>query len=235
MPTLAPAAASSPGKSVEFRVWERFPCGLDTSCQPLAARGDNDVSWSAHIRDVSVGGLGVVLTRRFERGAALAIEIPAAPDCPGETLLAKVMHTTRLPDGQWLHGCAFVSQLSDDEVQSLVRLAQQQHHTESQAPKDVPAAPEASSPTWVIPQVSLVGSLPGKAAATRLARRLFLTGAWPLVSGTVLQVWANRQENAKARLRVDRCYQDGQGWIVHYTFLDNPPPELLRWFGRTAQ
>src|SRR5271166_2079984 len=80
MPTLTAAVPSSspkPPRGVELRVWERFSCGLETSCQPLAARGDNDVCWSVRIKDVSAGGMGLVLTRRFERGTSLAIEIPA--------------------------------------------------------------------------------------------------------------------------------------------------------------
>src|ERR1043165_2571735 len=66
----------APARRVECRVRERRPCGLKTSCQPIAARGDKDVMWPATIRDISVASIGLVLGRRFEPGAGLAIEVP---------------------------------------------------------------------------------------------------------------------------------------------------------------
>src|SRR5437667_7954790 len=77
--TLKDVSAPAKYPSLECRVWERFPCGLQTTCQPIAARGQDELSWSAHIRDLSVGGVGVVLKRRFERGAALATGALIAP------------------------------------------------------------------------------------------------------------------------------------------------------------
>jgi hypothetical protein len=204
---------------VEFRVWERFSCGLETSCQPLATRGDNDICWSARIKDISAGGMGLVLTRRFERGTGLAIEIPATATRPADTLLAKVMHVTRLPDGQWLLGCAFVSILGDDEVQNLLRLGSMQAKEGKQ--------------TAVIPEVLLMGSLSGNRDTIRLAEPLFVNGvSWPLAAGTIFKVSLGPQYTRKARLKINRCYRKENRWIVRYTFMDNSAPEVLRWFGQ---
>jgi hypothetical protein len=88
MSTATVAAAPSSTKQptgAELCVWERFQCSLQTSCQPIAARGDHDVTWSARVRDISVGGIGLVLGRRFEPGAGLAVDIPASATSPGET------------------------------------------------------------------------------------------------------------------------------------------------------
>src|SRR5262249_35993927 len=116
-------ATARPRMHAECRVWERHPCDLEASCQPIAARGDRDRAWPGVIRDGSGGGGGLGLGRRFERGAGLAVEIPATASTPSEVLLARVVHATALPGGRWLLGCGFVSQLSDDELRRLLQLA----------------------------------------------------------------------------------------------------------------
>src|SRR5262249_48166684 len=93
---------------IECRVRPRHSCDLEASCQPAAARSDDDLHWPGTIRDISTAGVGLVLKRRFEPGAGVAIELPASGDCPEQTLLARVRHATRLPDGRWLLGCAFI-------------------------------------------------------------------------------------------------------------------------------
>jgi hypothetical protein len=215
----APSATPKPPRGAELRVWERLSCGLETSCQPLAARGDRDMFWPACIKDISAGGMGLVLTRRFERGTGLAIEIPATADSSADTLLAKVVHVARLPDGRWLLGCAFVSVLGDDEVQKLLNLGSTQANEAKQ--------------TIVIPEVILVGSAVGNGETTRRAQRLFLTGcSWPLAEGVVLNVSLDQHHTRNARLKVKRCYQQGNRWIVHYTLMGSSAPEVHRWFGQ---
>ena len=62
----------------ECRVYERHPCAVPTACQPA---GGNEMRWQAVIQNVSLGGVRVSLTRRFERNSVLALELPggAAP------------------------------------------------------------------------------------------------------------------------------------------------------------
>lgn len=219
MPAVLDRAQSPKPSGVECRVYERLNCGLETSCQPVAARGDADATWQAKVRDVSVGGLGLVLKRRFERGAGLAIEIPATASRPGDTLLVKVVHTTRLPDGEWLLGCALVSQLSEDELKALVGLGQ--------------AAPPPAEPARaVVPEVTWEGWTDDGKVGARVVRRLHLTGAWPLQPGTRLNVWVGEKSARTAvQVEVNQCYQAGGRWTVNYRFVEPPSPELLRWFG----
>src|SRR4051794_12690677 len=116
MPALATNPSGVSGKTTpgaECRFWERFPCNLETTCQPVAARHDGDPTWSATIQDVSAGGVGLIVTRRFERGTGLSVEIPARGDEPANVLLARVTHVGALPDRKWLLGCAFISELSE--------------------------------------------------------------------------------------------------------------------------
>src|SRR5262249_11740343 len=104
------------------RVWERIPCDLESSCQPITAR-EGGTGWDARVQAISLGGVAVVLRRRFEPGSGLSIGLPAAGSSPPLTLLVRVMRTERLADGQWLLGCSFPSPLGEEEMQGLLARA----------------------------------------------------------------------------------------------------------------
>lgn len=108
--TLSPA---------ERRAWVRYPCQLETSCQPVVAA--DATTWAGKLLDLSEGGVGVVLSRRFEAGTLLAIEIPEKDGGGGtRSLVARVVRVTRYPAGDWLLGCSFVRPLSDEDVKALL-------------------------------------------------------------------------------------------------------------------
>src|SRR5437867_674054 len=88
------AVSVSSNCEADGRVAQRHSCGLAISCEPTAVRGDRDLKWPATIRDISVSGIGLLLKRRFERGAGLTIELPENGTSSGYTVLAKVMHAT---------------------------------------------------------------------------------------------------------------------------------------------
>jgi hypothetical protein len=102
----------------ERRAWVRYPCDLDSSCRPVVAAPNR--RWPARVRNVSSGGICVALDRRFEPGALLTIEVQAGGIGAAFTFVAKVIHVTKEESGNWLLGCAFRSQLSEDEIQTLL-------------------------------------------------------------------------------------------------------------------
>src|SRR5581483_8607426 len=55
-----------PSRPVERRAWVRYPCAGDTSCLPIVAAPDSQ--WPGQVVDLSAGGVGVLLPRRFETG-----------------------------------------------------------------------------------------------------------------------------------------------------------------------
>jgi len=114
------AASPSSDSAVECRVFERIACDVPTSIKPASGWGRGEADWSATIRNISQGGINLSVARRFERGAALAIELPGSPGEEAYTVLAKVVQITRDEDG-WSLGCTFVSALSDDEIERLIR------------------------------------------------------------------------------------------------------------------
>ena len=54
----------APPRGADCRVYERYPCDLETACQPPAARADRSLRWSARIRDISLGGIGLIYLAR---------------------------------------------------------------------------------------------------------------------------------------------------------------------------
>jgi hypothetical protein len=101
------------------RIWVRYPGNLDTYCQPLPAETavSPECSWPASVWDVSLGGMGLLIDRRFEPGTALLV-LSAVNGLP-RILTMEVVHVSAHPSGQWLLGCAFGRQLSDEELQSV--------------------------------------------------------------------------------------------------------------------
>jgi hypothetical protein len=234
-----PAGMKSPTRplSVECRVRQRHSCDLKSSCQPIAARADKDILWSATVRDISVSGLGLVVGRRFERGTGLAIEIPPAGKHAGDTLLVKVVHITALAGGTWLLGCAFVSELSEDGLMGLVELARlQQTALDQAAPEDQELAAEpaaGNAKSMLVSDIRLSGSNHRGRVASVPVNRLFLTGTWPLAAGTLLKVRVAQDPDRypPVFLKVTSCALEEGRWTLRYTFAKKPPPEMMHLLG----
>src|SRR5438132_1629962 len=86
------------GTQVELREASRHRCDVHTTCQPPSAWCKDP--WPATIRDISTGGLSLNLSRRFERGSGLAIELPTE-EGGTTTVLARVVHVSADPEGGW--------------------------------------------------------------------------------------------------------------------------------------
>jgi PilZ domain len=100
------------------RAWVRYPCELESACQPLA--GARGLQWPGQIRNLSAGGIAVRLARRFEAGTVLAVDVQGRGDAILQTLLARVVHVTLQEDGSWLLGCAFKNPLSEEDLKALL-------------------------------------------------------------------------------------------------------------------
>lgn len=235
---------SKPQSDVECRVWERHPCELRTSCQPIAARADKDFLWPATVRDISVNGIGLVLARRFEPGVGLVIEVPGTAEIDSESLLARVVHATSLTRGLWLHGCIFPSPLSDDELCSLLQRATSQREQQRTSaavnrptPRPCPERPalaQAVEPArdFLVPCVMFETTAAGM-VLRMLVRAVRLTGAWPLAEGAVLTMaLGSRGVTAiPTKLVVKRCTLQDEQWTVHFSFAEKPSLDVLRLFG----
>ena len=74
---------------------------LGTNQRPCEMR---ETRWSATICDISQGGLGLYLQRRYEKGAALAVELPGDADHPASVVFVRVIHVKRGEEGLWRLG-----------------------------------------------------------------------------------------------------------------------------------
>jgi hypothetical protein len=113
MPTII--AEESVSTSANRRVTVRYHSGLHASCEPLAARGKSGLDWRASVKDVSRGGLGLLLDRRFEVGTILTVDLTLDPhsNC---MILARVAHCTPQPEGGWLVGCELLDRDAGEEL-----------------------------------------------------------------------------------------------------------------------
>ncbi len=108
----------------------RYRCKLPACCRPVAAWLAKDRNTPATIRDLSTHDLSLVLARRFEAGAGLAVELPPSETRGEETLLVKVIQVEPRSGGQWKLRCAFITELGEEMVLALV------------GPNAVPQTPE---------------------------------------------------------------------------------------------
>src|SRR5262245_51855451 len=109
---------SSPRSAgLERRAWVRYSCDLEASCIP--ADEDPEILWPSRVVNISCGGLGLLLSRRFEPGTLLQVEVQTPKQGFSRPLLVQVLHLTGHDHGGWLLGCVFTQPLSEDELQQL--------------------------------------------------------------------------------------------------------------------
>ncbi len=90
---------------------------LEASCHPIASARDDP--WPAQVRDLSSGGIGLLIKRRFEPGTLLAVELQSLSQDFSRTLVARVIHAKSQGGGDWVIGCILASKLDDDELEAL--------------------------------------------------------------------------------------------------------------------
>jgi hypothetical protein len=99
------------------RVWVRFPEVGSTVLH--SARPGDAGPIQAEVRDLSRGGIGLVVDRKFDVGNLLLVDLPPWADRPGATVLAFVMRAEPLTVGQWQLGCTFAEEPRHGELAAL--------------------------------------------------------------------------------------------------------------------
>jgi hypothetical protein len=104
--------------AVERRTVPRYRCTLEGYYRPV---GDNDwLWWLATVVDISVKGVGLILTRKLEPDTLLSIELQNTGSNFQRTLLARIVHAADQPGKGWRVGCAFAKALTEEELQALL-------------------------------------------------------------------------------------------------------------------
>src|SRR5262249_47253303 len=94
-------------------------CDLDTLCLP--PRNGTVKEWSARIRDISCGGMQLVLDHWIVPGTVLTIHLE---EDGGEALLSlsvQVIFAMAMPEGKWALGCRFLKHLTAEELEEILR------------------------------------------------------------------------------------------------------------------
>ena len=120
-PSAAKEIVAGAVSSPERREASRFPCSARGNCQPVTATEAGNC-WPVEAVNISVGGIGVLLSRRFEPGTLLALELSRESNESVYLPLARVCRAT--PNGpHWLLGCVWQGLLGTEDMQSLVGAA----------------------------------------------------------------------------------------------------------------
>lgn len=107
----------APGPSLrERRVWVRRR--WNGTCRVRHQTTPSEVIEQATIRDISAGGIGLVLSTGVNPGAILEIEFRG--DRYPRSLLAYVAHASQRADRTWIVGCQFGHHLSAEEMRLLL-------------------------------------------------------------------------------------------------------------------
>jgi hypothetical protein len=94
----------------------RYQCGLATPGRLLLPDGQE---WQrAWVLDLSLGGVGLLLSRSLEQGCEVVVMLKSATQT--FELAARVRHSSRQQDGDWIVGCEFVKKLTHEERDSLL-------------------------------------------------------------------------------------------------------------------
>jgi hypothetical protein len=96
------------------RVWVRYPGNGAATLAPVSS--EEPLYLSARVRDVSRGGINLVVFQPFVPGDLLSIELPGSTPEARNAILAWVVHVKPVTEEAWSIGCVFSVQLGDAEL-----------------------------------------------------------------------------------------------------------------------
>jgi hypothetical protein len=118
-----PVPSRTPSDAVfaERRTRVRYTATLEASCRRT---GDpDDQAWPGRIVNISMGGIGLLLRRRFPAETLLDVELQGVTGSALRLLRVRVIHATPFKDegiSSWLLGCAFAKELAEEEIWPLL-------------------------------------------------------------------------------------------------------------------
>jgi hypothetical protein len=79
---------------------------------------DSQISQAAWVRDISAGGVALLLGRSLGSHNLLFVEIKRADQ--SRELPARLVHSAEQTDGTWLVGCEFVFHLENSDLRTIL-------------------------------------------------------------------------------------------------------------------
>lgn len=97
---------------------ERLICHREAWLHPVTLVKDDP--WHAIVLAVSTSGISLAIERRVMTGTFFAVELPDPLGGLARMFAARVIHTEPQGHGYWHLGCAFATELTEDELLALV-------------------------------------------------------------------------------------------------------------------
>ena len=101
--------------TMERRQKPRYPIKLEVYCQPITPSKSTELWWRADVREASLEGIGLVSSRKYEPATYICLELL------DRRVPCRVAHVRPNPNGGWLIGCAFLNELTKEDLDELVR------------------------------------------------------------------------------------------------------------------
>jgi hypothetical protein len=98
----------------ERRIWVRYPSTAEAVVKPMS-NGVN-TRLSARVRNVSRGGIGLLVNKEFRPGEMISLELPRSSEEETSTVLACVIHVNPAGEKQWSLGCTFSEELDEESL-----------------------------------------------------------------------------------------------------------------------
>jgi c-di-GMP-binding flagellar brake protein YcgR len=75
---------------------------------------------SARIRNVSRGGINLIVKQPFAPGDMISLDVPGSTSEEADSVLACIVHVHPLPDGLYALGCAFSEMLDEEDLAGFI-------------------------------------------------------------------------------------------------------------------
>jgi hypothetical protein len=99
------------------RHWERYPSEAETTVRP--ANSSDTTRYPARVRNISLGGINLRVSKEFDPGQLLSIELPAADRKSNFSVLLCVVHVTQIDEQEWTLGGTFARELSEEDLEAF--------------------------------------------------------------------------------------------------------------------
>src|SRR5947209_2475361 len=202
---------------------------LSIQCQPVAARGDNDIMWPATVRHLSAETIQLVLERRFEPRTGLSLFLPDPGSDASYNVFVRVGRVESLGEGRWLLDCAFLTPLTEERLDTLLELGNPARITAPGPEPETSVGRNTLIEREIIQGVLFQVRHGNREPIRRRVTRLYRNGRWPARTGQAMKVWlgSGPMNESAADIRVNGCYKQDGGWLLDCYFLGAPPAMLL--------
>jgi hypothetical protein len=103
---------------LERRAPPRRPCDLRTVGEEPGPEGGQ--TWVGRVENVSTKGLALVLRHQVKLGTVLVLRFQSGDRPLSRPLPVRVMRAQAQGDGSWRHGCAFLRELRECDLDELL-------------------------------------------------------------------------------------------------------------------